>query len=63
MNRNQVKRISFAAVQTAWGKNREAEILLSLAKPELKVAVRHSLDDRGAWPGAAVRQSRKRPFD
>ncbi len=62
VQRNQVERVSFAAVRKAEGENRGTDILFSQAKPGLTIAVRGSLEERGARPGAAARQSRKRPF-
>jgi len=59
---NHVERISFAAVRKAWGENRGAEILSAPLMAGWKIAVRKSLDYLRAWPGAAGRQSRKRPF-
>ena len=61
-NRNDVGKVSFAVARKARGETRRAEILFSQARPGLKTAVRRSRDDRGAWPVAAARQSRKRPF-
>src|SRR5260370_7471677 len=61
-NRNDVGKVSFAVARKARGETRRAESLFSQARPGLKTAVRRSRDDRGAWPVAAARQSRKRPF-